>query len=100
MKKIIITTIFLLSVFFNKAQEITYDHTIHCTPSIEKCLENLEKLKDFLEYDYSMSNDIPKYVYNEYNLVIDYTLLSLKMILKDEGQCIVSEEVEEINFRD
>ena len=91
---------FLLSVFFNKAQEITYDHTIHCTPSIEKCLENLEKLKDFLEYDYSMSNDIPKYVYNEYNLVIDYTLLSLKMILKDEGQCIESEVVEEINFRD
>lgn len=88
---------FLLSVFFNKAQEIIYDHTIHCTPSIEKCLENL---KDFLEYDYSMSNDIPKYVYNEYNLVIDYTLLSLKMILKDEGQCIVSEEVEEVNFRD
>ena len=100
MKKIIITTMFLLSVFFNKAQEITYNHKIHCTPSIEKCLENLEKLKDFLEYDYSMSNDIPKYVYNEYNLVIDYTMLSLKMILKDEGQCIVSEEVEEINFRD
>ena len=100
MKKIIITTMFLLSVFFNKAQEITYNHTIHCTPSIEKCLENLEKLKDFLEYDYSMSNDIPKYVYNEYNLVIDYTLLSLKMILKDEGQCIESEVVEEINFRD
>ena len=100
MKKIIITTMFLLSVFFNKAQEITYNHEIHCTPSIEKCLENLEKLKDFLEYDYSMSNDIPKYVYNEYNLVIDYTLLSLKMILKDEGQCIVSEEVEEVNFRD
>ena len=91
---------FLLSVFFNKAQEINYDHTIHCTPSIEKCLENLEKLKDFLEYDYSMSNDIPKYVYNEYNLVIDYTMLSLKMILKDEGQCIESEVVEEINFRD
>jgi len=100
MKKIIITTMFLLSVFFNKAQEINYDHTIHCTPSIEKCLENLEKLKDFLEYDYSMSNDIPKYVYNEYNLVIDYTMLSLKMILKDEGQCIESEVVEEINFRD
>jgi len=100
MKKIIITTMFLLSVFFNKAQEITYDHTIHCTPSIEKCLENLEKLKDFIEYDYSMSNDIPKYVYNEYNLVIDYTMLSLKMILKDEGQCIESEVVEEINFRD
>ena len=100
MKKIIITTMFLLSVFFNKAQEINYDHTIHCTPSIEKCLENLEKLKDFIEYDYSMSNDIPKYVYNEYNLVIDYTMLSLKMILKDEGQCIESEVVEEINFRD
>jgi hypothetical protein len=100
MKKIIITTMFLLSVFFNKAQEITYNHEIHCTPSIEKCLENLEKLKDFLEYDYSMSNDIPKYVYNEYNLVIDYTMLSLKMILKDEAQCIESEVVEEINFRD
>lgn len=99
MKRIIISIALLLSVNHYKAQEITYNHKINCSPSIEKVLDNLYNLQNFLEYDYSMSNDIPKYVYEEYNLVINYTILSLQMILKDEGQCATTQELEELNFR-
>ena len=41
----------LLSVNKYKAQEITYNHEINCSPSVEKALDNLYNLQNFLEYD-------------------------------------------------
>ena len=45
MKKILISTMFLTNFFCFKAQEIQESHKIYCAPSLEKCLENLFKLK-------------------------------------------------------
>ena len=100
MKKILISTMFLTNFFCFKAQEIQESHKIYCAPSLEKCLENLFKLKDFLYYDYEVKKEIPEHIYREYNLVIDYTTLSINMVLtKEENPLYITLDEEDINFR-
>ena len=100
MKNIIISAILLTNILNINAQEIKYDHKIYCTPDIQKCLENLDNLKNFLAYDFEVTKEISEHIYHEYNLVIDYTYLSLRMILTDEKEPvnIILDETE-INFR-
>ena len=97
MKKIIISAILLTNFFKIPAQETQDVHEIYCTPDIEKCIQNLNNLKNFINYDFSVSKEIPEHIFNEYALVIDYTTLSLITFLNKDTINIVLKE--EVNFR-
>ncbi len=100
MKNIIITTILLMNILNMNAQEIKHQHKIYCTPDLEKCLDNLINLKDFLYYDYTVTKEIPEHIYHEYNLVIDYTTLSINMVLtKEENPVDLILDETDVNFR-
>ena len=100
MKNIIITAILLINILNIKAQEIKDVHKIYCTPDLEKCLENLSNLKNFLAYDFEVTKEIPEHIFHEYNLVIDYTFLSINMILtKEENPVDLILDETHVNFR-
>ena len=100
MKKILVSAMLFTSVFCFKSQEIKTSHKIYCTPDLEKCLENLSNLKNFLYYDYTVTKEIPEHIYHEYNLVIDYTFLSINMILtKEEEPVNLILDETDVNFR-
>ena len=82
MKKLIVL-LFITSLF---SFELEKGDTIYCRPEIKSCIQNLEVLKGWLEYDYK-DDKIPSYVYEEYLLVLNNTRLSLEMILDNKGQC-------------
>ena len=97
MKKIIISAIVLANNLNFSAQQTQDVHEIYCTPDIEKCIQNLNNLKNFIDYDFNVSKEIPEHVFKEYALVIDYTTLSLIAFLNKDTINIVLEE--EVNFR-
>jgi hypothetical protein len=97
MKKIIISALILANTLNLSAQETKDVHEIYCTPDIEKCIQNLNNLKNFINYDFSVSKEIPEHIFNEYALVIDYTTLSLITFLNKDTINIVLKE--EVNFR-
>jgi len=100
MKKILVSAMLFTSVFCFKAQEIKTSHKIYCAPDLEKCLENLSNLKNFLYYDYTVTKEIPEHIYHEYNLVIDYTFLSINMVLtKEEEPVNLIIDETDLNFR-
>ena len=100
MKNIIISAIFIANILNIQSQEIKDVHKIYCTPDLEKCLENLSNLKNFLYYDYTVTKEIPEHIYHEYNLVIDYTTVSINMVLtKDEDPINIILDETDVNFR-
>ena len=100
MKKVIISAMLFANILCVKAQELKTSHKIYCTPNLEKCLDNLSNLKNFLHYDYTVTKEIPEHIYHEYNLVIDYTFLSINMILtKEEEPVNLILDETDVNFR-
>jgi hypothetical protein len=100
MKKILVSAMLFTSVFCFKAQEIKTSHKIYCAPDLKKCLDNLINLKNFLYYDYTVTKEIPEHIYHEYNLVIDYTTVSINMVLtKDEDTVTLFLDETDVNFR-
>ena len=100
MKKVIISAMLFANILCVKAQELKTSHKIYCTPDLEKCLDNLINLKNFLYYDYTVTKEIPEHIYHEYNLVIDYTTVSINMVLtKDEDTINIMLDETDVNFR-
>jgi hypothetical protein len=100
MKKIIISAMLFANIFCVKAQELKTSHKIYLAPDLEKCLDNLINLKNFLYYDYTVTKEIPEHIYYEYNLVIDYTTHSINMVLtKEEEPVYDSLDETDVNFR-
>ena len=85
MKKLIVSASILMSLNF-------YSQTvIYCKPDINKCIENLTNLEQWLWKDYQ-NNLIDSKTHDEYHVAITHTISSLQMILKDEGQCDTTDE--------
>ena len=100
MKNIIISAIFIANILNTQAQELKTSHKIYCAPDLEKCLDNLINLKNFLYYDYTVTKEIPEHIYHEYNLVIDYTTHSINMVLTKEEEPVYDNLDEtHVNFR-
>ena len=100
MKKVIISAMLFANILCVKAQELKTSHKIYCTPDLEKCLDNLINLKNFLYYDYTVTKEIPEHIYHEYNLVIDYTTVSINMgLTKDEDTINIILDETDVNFR-
>jgi len=79
MKKIIINILILTSLN-SFSQDIYYD-TIYCEKDIEACRRNVYTMKIWVKNDY-LAGDIPKYVYDNYMLVLKNTEYSLKLLLE------------------
>jgi len=80
MKKLIVSAGILMSLNF-------YSQTvIYCKPDINKCIENLSNLQNWLQDDYNKKLIKPK-LHDEYSLAVSLTISSLEMILDNKGQC-------------
>tara|TARA_Y100000389_G_scaffold185628_1_gene205231 strand:+ start:742 stop:1026 length:285 start_codon:yes stop_codon:yes gene_type:complete len=91
MKKLIISASILMS--FN-----IYSQTIiYCKPDINKCIENLTNLEQWLLKDYQ-NGLISSKTHDEYYVAVTHTISSLKMILKDEGQCDTTNDNEKLKY--
>ena len=82
MKKIIINILILTSLN-SFSQDIYYD-TIYCEKDIEACRRNVYTMKNWVKDDYQ-AGDIPKYIYDNYMLVLRNTERSLELILQNKN---------------
>ena len=57
-----------------------YD-TIYCEKDIEAARRNMSTMKEWVKDDY-LAGDIPKYIYDNYMLVLRNTEWSLKLLLE------------------
>tara|TARA_R110000765_G_C18787132_1_gene592099 strand:+ start:392 stop:682 length:291 start_codon:yes stop_codon:yes gene_type:complete len=83
MKKTIISLSLLLMMTSSAVEEKVY---IYCKPDINICIHNLKQLKYWIELD-KESGKIDNNMYTEYHIAVNATILSLEMILDNQGQC-------------
>jgi len=77
MKKIIISVFIFLNLN-SFSQE--YD-TIYCEKDIEAARRNMSTMIQWVKDDY-LSGDVPRYIYDNYMLVLTNTEYSLKLLLE------------------
>lgn len=81
MKKVLISTILLLSSCSYRTS------TIYYSENINKCIHNLNEMQRWLQEDYN-AGDIPKHVANNYMIVLINTKCSLyKKIEEKHDDC-------------
>jgi hypothetical protein len=83
MKCLIFFTKIILLIFISLnsySQEEYYD-SIYCERDIEACRRNVHTLKDWVEQDF-LAGDKPRYVYDNYMLVLRNSEYSLKLLLE------------------
>jgi len=62
--------------------------TIHYSKNINKCIENLENLENWLQQDYE-NGDIPRHIAQNYMIVIINTKCGLKKKIKSkDNDCL------------
>ena len=79
MKKITISLLMLLSLN-SFSQDIYYD-SIYLEKDIEACRRNVYTMRVWVKDDY-LAGDIPRYIYDNYMLVLENTERSLELLLE------------------
>ena len=91
MKKLIVSVSMLISLN-------CYSQTvIYCKPDLNKCIENLKNLEQWIWQDYQ-DKVINNKTHDEYHVAITHTISSLQMILKNEGQCDTSNDKIDLKY--
>ena len=107
MKRLLVFVFFITTSSLLKAQKLDkYNATtepepkrIYCAKDLEKALHNLAIVKKLLCYDFE-AGEIPEKKYFDYMQIIDYTFLSINMVLTKETNPVdIFLDETDINFR-